>query len=651
MTAASPAEATRDEHSTHDAARLHLVTAASLSFVGVAALGLAWLQLAAPDLAQGVSFLSYGRLRPAAVHLVVFGGAVPAVLGLASYAAAASAGRRPAWELASLAAWLAVTVGAVGGAVGILIGDGQGFAWFDAPLYGDFLLGAGMAVATVSITRTLRNTASNIPATWFLVGSAWWLLGAFLVGNIPDVGGVNATIQNGFAVAVLVGPGLLGGAIGAGYLALGALLDRQLSSRLGWIAFWSLGFFAPWVGQRFSVHGPGPDWLETIAVVFSVGLFLPVLTVLADWVRSGRDRWGDVAGFVTGKFFIVGMFLLAVYPVHNLVMALRSSGAVLQFTAWTEATMVLVVLGAAGFLITAAVYVVRPQVSGRAWIPEFGATHFWLSGIAVAVILVALWLEGLQQGYGWVGAVNSAEVANLGEQFRASVEPLRGWLWARGAGAELLAVGTLAFLLRVAWSEVSGGVHWRDVDAAAAALEEDIEEDEVVAPIDAAPPMRSGRLVWGSLGLFGLAVFTVLMLPFAESANSEASLLAEGRDPETSTLRAEGYRLYISEGCIYCHTQQVRAVVTDVGLGPVTQPGDYALDDVPVAGVARVGPDLSFSGRREPTRSVRWVEQHLVDPRRADTADVRRPWSNMPSYGYLSQGEVAALAAYVAGLE
>ncbi len=87
----------------------------------------------------------------------------------------------------------------------------------------------------------------------------------------------------------------------------------------------------------------------------------------------------------------------------------------------------------------------------------------------------------------------------------------------------------------------------------------------------------------------------------------------------------------------------MRGIVTDVGLGPVAQPGDYAHETPSTAGVARVGPDLMFAGSRDLTRES--VREYLTDPRSVYS------WATMPGYGYLSDGDVDAVATYIASLQ
>jgi len=99
--------------------------------------------------------------------------------------------------------------------------------------------------------------------------------------------------------------------------------------------------------------------------------------------------------------------------------------------------------------------------------------------------------------------------------------------------------------------------------------------------------------------------------------------------------------VYLREGCGYCHTQQVRPIVTDVGLGAVSVAGDFASESPVLLGVERIGPDLMHAGSRSPTNSQTWVVGHLQDPRRD------RAWSIMPSYDSLSSTDLWALAAYL----
>lgn len=93
----------------------------------------------------------------------------------------------------------------------------------------------------------------------------------------------------------------------------------------------------------------------------------------------------------------------------------------------------------------------------------------------------------------------------------------------------------------------------------------------------------------GAIFLFVIIVMVGLVgpsIPFDEPG-------ARTSEIDYSAAALEGQDIYVSVGCASCHTQMVRPIVADVGLGPVT------LDDSnQVLGTRRFGPDLSDVGSR-----------------------------------------------------
>jgi len=98
-----------------------------------------------------------------------------------------------------------------------------------------------------------------------------------------------------------------------------------------------------------------------------------------------------------------------------------------------------------------------------------------------------------------------------------------------------------------------------------------------------------GVVMSGSLGLLVLSLLLSVFLP---SMQQPGNGIRSSNHPFSSAA-LEGRDIYASQGCATCHTQLIRNVVTDVGLGPVT------LDDTnQVVGYRRIGPDLSAIGSR-----------------------------------------------------
>jgi len=85
-----------------------------------------------------------------------------------------------------------------------------------------------------------------------------------------------------------------------------------------------------------------------------------------------------------------------------------------------------------------------------------------------------------------------------------------------------------------------------------------------------------------------------------------------------------GRQVYMREGCGFCHTQFVRDLPMDRPYGRPSQPGDYTLENPPMLGTQRTGPDLSDVGARQPSEA--WHMIHLYDPRAVV------PQSVMPGY-------------------
>ena len=158
-------------------------------------------------------------------------------------------------------------------------------------------------------------------------------------------------------------------------------------------------------------------------------------------------------------------------------------------------------------------------------------------------------------------------------------------------------------------------------------------------------------LFTGIFGAFAISLGAMVLIPnsqlgslqpqvqWDEGANSPSDVYPQKRT-------TAGRDVYVSEGCFYCHTQQVR----DPQYGPDMERGwgsrrtvarDYLYEDVPLLGNMRLGPDLSNFGwtvkvaqkdgseksvgmwRNEPeddpkrpaVRNAQWIYRHLFNPR------------------------------------
>ena len=139
---------------------------------------------------------------------------------------------------------------------------------------------------------------------------------------------------------------------------------------------------------------------------------------------------------------------------------------------------------------------------------------------------------------------------------------------------------------------------------------------------------RSGLVALGAFAVMASAIIILVVIPKTMLSEVRAS----PELPPYTEVQLRGRGTYIANGCIYCHSQQVRdpAFTTDVDRGwgsRATVPEDYVHDRPHLLGTMRTGPDLINVGQRLP--SIDWHLIHLYDPRSLNS------WSTMPAFPYM----------------
>jgi cytochrome c oxidase cbb3-type subunit 2 len=163
---------------------------------------------------------------------------------------------------------------------------------------------------------------------------------------------------------------------------------------------------------------------------------------------------------------------------------------------------------------------------------------------------------------------------------------------------------------------------------------------------------RSLPLFAGVIGSFALSIVAIVLMPKSQIGALQPQVTEdEGKITdifpiENLGIAAKGREVYASNGCYYCHSQQVRdpqnGTDLDRGWGERrTVARDYLFEAPPFLGSARFGPDLANVGsakwRNEPEdesrkpakRDAAWHLLHLFNPRTVVTQSI------MPSYRYL----------------
>ena len=140
---------------------------------------------------------------------------------------------------------------------------------------------------------------------------------------------------------------------------------------------------------------------------------------------------------------------------------------------------------------------------------------------------------------------------------------------------------------------------------------------------------RLAVILFGAVAILLLTSLTMVVDPYLEIG----AIPPESKLQPYTIDEGKGRDIYVSLGCMYCHSQQPRdpSFAPDGlrGWGRVSTPGDYAYDYPHQLGTMRTGPDLFNIGARQPSRA--WQLTHLYNARSVV------PGSIMPGYPFLFQ--------------
>ena len=148
--------------------------------------------------------------------------------------------------------------------------------------------------------------------------------------------------------------------------------------------------------------------------------------------------------------------------------------------------------------------------------------------------------------------------------------------------------------------------------------------------------MTLRAVIIGSLLILAAVVFIAVYIPYITRVDMPSAIFRP-RTPQ----EAAGRKLYIANGCVYCHSQSIRSIDWGLGAERIAQAGDYIEDHPILLGSIRTGPDLSQAGGEHPDD---WHSAHFVNPR------YTRPNSLMPAFEFLGAENLIRLIGYVQSL-
>jgi cytochrome c oxidase cbb3-type subunit 1 len=402
-------QAARYNESLHEDTTAKLFLLSSISYFVI--VGLVALVIAAkfvwPSLMGTIPMLTYGRLRPLHVNGMLFGWLLAADMGLMYYVIPRLCGVK-LWSeklgQATAALWNFIILSAV---VVLLLGINQGLEYAELPLWLDVLVVVAWIMFGTNIFMTVatRKYIQMYVTIWYCLGTILWTAFVYLTGNFATLfaTGVNQANLNWMYVHNAVGLIFTPVGLAIAYYFIPKTSNNPLHShKLSMIGFWSLAFVYVWTGAHHMLHGPISQWLQTISIVFSVMLLIPVWAVVYNFFATMRGQWDQLRNNVPLKFLMSGVvfYLLTCFqgPMHSL----RAVNAIVSKTDWIPGHAHMAVLGAFSFFAIAGSYYVVPRIfKTRLYSDALANWSFWLFLIGGLGFFVTLWLGGVWQGWQW----------------------------------------------------------------------------------------------------------------------------------------------------------------------------------------------------------------------------------------------------------
>jgi cytochrome c oxidase cbb3-type subunit 1 len=386
------------------------------------------------------SWLSFGRLRPVHTNMVFWGWASLGMLGLGHYIVP----RVSNAPLASLKmGWytlLLINAAVVFGTLSLMAGINNGGGEYREYIWPVMLLFAiGVVLALINFIKTIarRTTKEIYISNWYMVAALMFLITIAITAYIPVwQDGLGETIIQGYYMHQGVGMWFMLFTLGIVYYFLPQQLNKPIYSySLGILAFWTQILFYTVIGTHHFVFSSIPWWLQTMAIVGSVGMVIPVAAGTTNFLLTFKGAWYKVPSSYTLPFFLVGIIFYFTGSLQGTAEAFRSTNLVWHFTDFTVAHSHLTMYGIICFFLWAGIYALVPRLTGKEAPQITIGAHFWLALIGLLFYSIPLMYGSTLRGKMWME----------GKPFIDSVVFMAPyWLW-RAIGGSLMWLSHLFF--------------------------------------------------------------------------------------------------------------------------------------------------------------------------------------------------------------
>jgi cytochrome c oxidase cbb3-type subunit I len=386
----------------------------------------------APD-TDSISWLSFGRLRPVHTNLVFWGWASLGMLGLGYYVVPTVGNNTLASVKLGWYSLIFINTSHFLGTISLMAGINNGggeyreYVW---PIMVLFAIGLVLSMVNYLLTIAQRKTKEIYISNWYITSAVIFLPIIATVSYLPFwQNGIGETILQGFYMHQAVGLWFMMFCLGLLYYFLPQQFNKPIYSySLGVLAFWTQILFYTLIGTHHFVFSALPWWLQTTAIVGSVGMLIPVTSGTINFLMTFKGGWNKVSSSYSLPFFLVGVIYYFTGSYQGTAEAFRSTNLLWHFTDFTIAHSHITMYGIITFILFAGIYAIVPRLTGNEPPQLMVGAHFWFALIGLQFYTIPLMIGGTLKGLSW------AE----GKPFIDSVALMAPyWLW-RAIGGSMM---------------------------------------------------------------------------------------------------------------------------------------------------------------------------------------------------------------------
>ncbi len=402
-------------------------------------------------------FLTYGRLRPLHTNAGIYGWGIGSFFALFFFIVQRLC-KTPLWspKLARFQLWF-FNATIIAAAVTLLLGYNTSKEYHELEWPLDIMVVILWVIFAVNIIMTIikRREEQMYISLWYILATIVGVAVLYLVNGaeVPVsffksysayAGTNDANVQWWFghnAVAmVLTTPPL---AIFYYFLPKSTGVPIY-SHRMSIVAFWSLIFMYLWTGAHHLLWTPVPDWVQTLAMGFSVMLIAPSWGSVFNGYLSMQGQWHQMKQNYLVKFLILGITFYGLQTLQGPLQSIRSFSAFIHYTDWVPGHVHMGTMGWVSLVLFAAIYYLTPYLFGRRlYSVGLANLHFWLVLVGQLGYSVSMWIAGVQQAGMW-HAMNPD--GSLTYTFVETLAEMYPYYWVRAICGVIYLAGILVFI-------------------------------------------------------------------------------------------------------------------------------------------------------------------------------------------------------------